>query len=207
MKRNILLLLIFYSMSFMSFSQYSWTNGEVILHDGETIVGEIKIPVISKDFVHFNGKSKVKVRNQLTGEKTIFDENQVKLIKFKYPGSKIAFYEYVPVSKNKKEIFCIISTGSVTLYGREVAITSSGHASMSVHGMDEFYVQRSGEHIAKPLKTARPSRSFRKRAIEYFNDCPTVVNTLKSKKIKTADEIIAIVETYNECVEQASNTI
>ncbi|SIS46713.1 hypothetical protein SAMN05421766_10244 [Zobellia uliginosa] len=190
--------MIFSINTCLSFSQYTWTDGEIILKNGEIIVGEIKIPMVSKDLVHFNGKSKVRVKNKLNGDRTVFDENQVELIKFKYSESEIAYYKYIPVSKKKKEIFCIVTTGPVTLYGRAVGMTSSNPGIISFHSLNEFYAQRLGEEIATPLKTARPSKSLRKRAIEYFNDCPAIVYKLKSNKPST-DEIIAIVEEYNQC--------
>ena len=199
MTRNMLLVLVLFSNTYLSFSQYTWTDGEVILKNGEIISGEIKIPVVSKDLVHFNGKSKVRVKSKLNGDKEVFDENEIELIRFKYSQSEIAHYKYIPVSTNKKEIFCVVITGTVTLYGRAVRMTSSSPGIMTFYSLNEFYAQRRGEDIATPLKTARPSKSFRNRAIEYFHDCPTIVYKLKSKKPST-DKIVSIVKEYNECV-------
>ncbi|MEP2279153.1 hypothetical protein [Maribacter sp.] len=182
----------------ISFSQYTWTNGEVILKNGNTISGEVKIPVVSKDLIHFNGKSKVRVKSKANGEKSVFDEAQVELIKFKFSEREIAYFKYIPVSKKKQEIFCIVNTGPVTLYGRSVAMTSTHPGVISFHNLNEFYAQRANETIATPLFTARPSKSFKKRAIEYFNDCPTIVSKLRNK-IFNKDDIMAVVEEYYNC--------
>ena len=199
MIKNIALILIIFTNMHLAFSQYTWTDGEVILKGGEVLSGEIRIPLISKDLISFNGKSKVRVKNKSNGKRAVFDENQVELIKFIYPDSKIAYYKYIPVSKNKKELFCIVTSGSATLYGRAVRMTSSSPGMMTFHNLNEFYIQRLGEEIASPLKTARPSKSFRKRALEYFNDCPSIANKIKNR-IKSIDEIIAVVNAYNQCV-------
>ncbi|WP_419211566.1 hypothetical protein ACNR9Q_12555 [Maribacter sp. X9] len=182
------------------FSQYTWTEGELLLKGGKTLVGELRIPIVSKDLIHFNGKSKVRFRNKEKGEKAAYDEEQVELMKFKYSESEIAYFKYIPVSENKKEIFCVVVSGKATLYGRTVGMTTTTPGILSFYNLNEFYVQRPDEAIASPLETVRPSKSFRKRATEYFQDCPIIVSKL-STKIFSKDDIITIVETYNTCVE------
>ncbi|WP_405397610.1 hypothetical protein [Maribacter sp. Asnod2-G09] len=198
MTRNIVLTLFFFINTFISFSQYTWTNGEVILKNGKTAKGEVKIPVVSKDLIHFNGKSKVRVKDKVSGGKSVFNEDQVELIKFVFSEKEIAYFKYIPVSQKKKEIFCIVTTGAVTLYGRSVGMTSTRPGTITFHNLNEFYAQRANEDIATSLLTARPSKSFKNRAIEYLSDCPTLVSKLKNKILKK-DDIIAVVEEYNSC--------
>ncbi|WP_428741223.1 hypothetical protein [Tenacibaculum sp.] len=196
-KKNLLLAIFFITFCEFSFSQYDWTQGEIILKGGKVIEGLIKLPILSKNFVNFNGKSIVKLKNE-NGKKTKFHEHQVELIKFTYPDSKVAYYKYISVSKKRKEIFCIIITGKATLYGRLVGVSTSGPATMSFYDINEFYVIRNNEKIASPLITARPSKSFKKRSIKYFNDCPSLINKLK-QKILTKKNIFEVVEEYNKC--------
>jgi len=198
MTKKIVLTLLLVITTTISFSQYTWTNGEVILKNGKTISGEVKIPVVSKDLIHFNGKSKVRVKDETNGRKYVFNEDEVELIKFIYYDNEVAYFTYIPVSKKKKEIFCIITTGSVTLYGRAVGMTSSYPGMITFHNLNEFYAQRANEEIATPLQTARPSKSFKNRAIDYFSNCPTVVSKLKNKTLNK-DDIIRVVEEYNDC--------
>ncbi|WP_291963666.1 hypothetical protein [Maribacter sp.] len=187
--------LLYYAISF---SQYTWTNGEVILKNGNTFSGEVKIPVVSKDLIHFNGKSKVKVRDKITGNKSVFDAGEVDFIKFVFSEREIAYFKYIPVSKKKREIFCIVTTGAVTLYGRSVSMTTTRPGTFTFNHLNEFYVQRAKEDIATPLLTARPSKSFKSRAMDYFSDCPTLVEKLKNKTVRKED-IVAVVEHYNNC--------
>ena len=199
MKQQYILLFFFLTITPFCFSQYDWTEGEIVLKSGESVKGLVKIPIISKNFVSFNGKSKVKLKDRATGKKTKFEEHQIKLIKFEYSDSKIAIYEYVAVSKTKKEIFCKLSNGNTILYGRIVGVSTSNPGGMSSFGLNEFYIKRSNEHIATPLITARPSTSFRKRAMKYFNDCPPLVKQLK-ERVLTKKDIIEVVEQYNNCL-------
>ncbi|WP_299799379.1 hypothetical protein [uncultured Maribacter sp.] len=198
MTKKIVLTLLLVITTTISFSQYTWTNGKVILKNGKTISGEVKIPVVSKDLIHFNGKSKVRVKDKTNGGKSVFNEDEVELIKFIYSDSEVAYFTYIPVSKKKKEIFCIITTGPVTLYGRAVGMTSSYPGMITFHNLNEFYAQRANEEIATPLQTARPSKSFKNRAIDYFSNCPTVVSKLKNKTLNK-DDIMRVVEAYNNC--------
>lgn len=198
MTKKIVLTLLLVITTTISFSQYTWTNGEVTLKNGKTISGEVKIPVVSKDLIHFNGKLKVRVKDETNGRKYVFNEDEVELIKFIYSDSEVAYFTYIPFSKKKKEIFCIITTGSVTLYGRAVGMTSSYPGMITFHNLNEFYAQRANEEIATPLQTARPSKSFKNRAIDYFSNCPTVVSKLKNKTLNK-DDIIRVVEEYNDC--------
>ncbi|MBA6155886.1 hypothetical protein H3Z83_05045 [Tenacibaculum sp. S7007] len=198
MIRNTFLTFLFCITSSFCFSQYDWTEGEINLKNGQTVFGLVKIPIISKNFVSFNGKSKIKLKDKTTGSKTKFEEHQVELIKFNYSNSEVAYYKYIPISKKRKEIFCVIFSGKATLYARVVGTSSSNPGMMSSHGINEFYVLRDNEKIATPLITARPSRSFRKRAISYFNDCPTLVEKLKSRVFSKKD-IITVIKEYNNC--------
>jgi len=199
MNKYTIAILILLLTTYISNAQYTWTTGEVILKNGAIVSGEVKIPIVSKDLIHFNGKSKVRVRNKSNRTKSVFNEDQVDHIKFIYGKNEFAYYKYIPVSEKKKEIFCVVTTGSVTLYGRAVGITSTNIGTISYYNLNEFYAQREDEKLATPLYTVRPSKSFKNRAIEYFKDCPNVVSKLKAKSLNKED-IIAVVEKYNNCI-------
>jgi hypothetical protein len=77
-------------------------------------------------------------------------------------------------------------------------MTSSYPGMINFHNLNEFYAQRANEEIATPLQTARPSKSFKNRAIDYFSNCPTVVSKLKNKTLNK-DDTMRVVEAYNNC--------
>ena len=211
MKLKLTLLLTMVGM-FFCYSQYSWTHGELILKDGTTLTGLIKLPTVSKDLIAFNGKEKVKFKTEKKAATQKYDETQVKQIVFKNPDAETAIFEYVPISKKKMGIFKIVTKGKATLYGKIVSFTNasgpahvgstSGGAPMyymySFNDFNEFYVIRENEPIASPLITIRISRSFRHRAKEYFADCPKVVSKLENKEYRKED-VKDMVEAYNTC--------
>ncbi len=197
------LLFLFLSAS-LSYGQYRWTNGQLVLKNGEILVGQIKLPMISKNLIAFNGKEKVKYRKKRKSKINKFDETQVKSVIFRRSDSEITYFEYIPISDNKKGLFQVITSGKATLYARSVSVTSAsapagGFQVYSFNNFNEFYVLREGEELASPMITARLSRSFKKRAMDYFSDCSGLVAKLESKSFNKED-IKKVVEEYNNCL-------
>tara|TARA_R110001583_G_scaffold35215_4_gene117423 strand:+ start:124 stop:759 length:636 start_codon:yes stop_codon:yes gene_type:complete len=210
MRTKITLLFCLLTISF-TYGQYDWTKGELVLKNGDTLRGQIKLPMISKNLIAFNGEEKVKYRKDRKSKKVKYDETRVEKVIFRNSDTEIAFFEYIQTSKNKKGLFKVISSGKATLYARSVSITSSTPMYMagpnggtwnqwnySFSDFNEFYVSREKEKIASPLITARISSSFKKRAMEYFSDCPKLISKLE-KKIYVKDDIKDVVDKYNEC--------
>ncbi len=203
--------LFFSLLTFITYGQYDWTKGELILKNGDTLKGQIKLPMISKNLIAINGKEKVNYRKNRKSKKEKYDENQVIKVIFRNSDTEIAFFEYIQTSEKKRGLFKVISSGKATLYARSVSITNSSPMFMagpnggtwnywnySFNDFNEFYVLKENEEIASPLITARISRSFKKRAMEYFSDCSSVVSKL-DEKIYIKDDIKDVVDEYNEC--------
>lgn len=210
MKYYLTLLFVIVSTS-LAHCQYDWSQGELVLKNGTSLKGLIKLPTVSKDLIAINGKEKVKFKATKKAKTEKYDETQVKLIIFRPSDTETAYFEYVPISKKKYGIFKIITKGEATLYGKAVSTTSSTPmymgGPMNVHptqvlysfnNFDEYYVKRENEEIASPLITVRISRSFKNRSIEYFADCPAIVSKLEEKEYRKED-IKDMVEDYNAC--------
>lgn len=210
MKLKITFLFCFMTVA-LTYGQYSWTDGELVLKNGTTLKGQIKLPMISKNLIAFNGKEKVNYRKNKKSKKIKYDESQVEKVIVRNPDNEVAYFEYIQTSKRKKGLFKIISSGKATLYARSVSMTSStpiymagptggvwNHWVYSFSDFNEFYVLRKNEQIASPLITARISSSFKKRAMEYFEDCPELVSKL-DKKTYVKENIKEVVEEYNAC--------
>ena len=208
---KIKITLISLLLTAISYGQYDWTNGELVLKNGDTLKGQIKLPMISKNLIAFNGKEKVKYRKNRKSKKAKYDENQVRKVIFRNSDTEVAYFEFILTSEKKKGLFKVISSGKATLYARSVSITNStpmymgapnggtwNHWNYSFSDFNEFYVLKENEKIANPLITARISRSFKKRAMEYFSDCPNLVSKL-DERIFVKDDIKDVVDEYNEC--------
>lgn len=211
MKTKLTLLFFLLTIS-LSYSQYNWTEGELVLKNGSTLKGKIKLPMISKNILAINGKEKVKYRTDRKSKTKKYDETQIAQVIFRKSATEIAYFEYIPTSKNKKGLFKVISAGKATLYARSVSISHSTPMYMgggayaspvnywhySFSDFNEFYVIRENEKIASPLITARISSSFKNRAMAYFSDCPEVVSKLETKTYVKKD-IKDAIDAYNQC--------
>lgn len=194
---------LFILLSSVCYSQYNWTNGQLVLNNGETLNGQIKIPMVSKNLIAFNGKEKVSYRINRKSKKVKYGAEQVKMLIFKNSDSETAYFEYIPILENKKGLFQVITSGKASLYARSVSVTSAsgpagGFQVYSFNNFNEFYVIRDGEELASPMITARISRSFKKRAMEYFSDCSALVAKLENKTYQKED-IKEVMEEYNRC--------
>ncbi len=159
--------------------------------------------MVSKNLIAFNGKEKVSYRPNRKSKKVKYGAEQVKMVIFKNSDSETAYFEYIPILENKKGLFQVITSGKATLYARSVSVTSAsgpagGFQIYSFNNFNEFYVIREGEELASPMITARLSRSFKKRAMEFFSDCPKVVLKLENRIYKKED-IKSVVDEFNQC--------
>jgi hypothetical protein len=198
----------------LTYGQYSWTVGELHLTNGKTLIGEIKLPMSGTDLIAKNAKENVRFRKDKKAKTEKFGHEQVKQVVFKNPDSETSYFEYIQISKKKKGLFNVISTGKAKLYGRKVSVSTAmpmmhggggaapattwTHWNYSFSNFNEFYVLRENEEIASPLITAQVSKSFKKRAMEYFSDCPTLVAKLDNKDY-VKDDVKEVVDEYNKC--------
>ena len=201
-----LLLFICFFISIHAIGQHGWTEGTIYLKNGTVKEGLITFPRVSKDYITFNRKQRVRFKTHKKAKRERFDHTQIAKIIFDYDDKASTEYVYIPTTEKKYELFEKIVTGKATLYARSVNYTgnvgSDGATGMSGvctwEDYNEFYILREGEEIASPLITFRISRSFRKRAMEYFSDCPAIVEKLEDKSYKK-DDIKDVVESYNNC--------
>lgn len=204
MKKVIFLLCMFIGLQ--TFAQHNWTEGTIYLQNGTAKKGLIKFPRVSKDLIAFNGKQKVRFKKNRKAKKEKYDYTQVDKIVFTPSETETEIYEYIPVSKKKYQLFKRIVNGDAMLYARSVSYTTATayHPGTlqpilyNFNDFDEFYVWKKGEKIASPLITIRISRSFKKRAMEYFADCPSLVNKLEDRTYRK-ENIKEVVTIYNNC--------
>ncbi|MEM6684904.1 MAG: hypothetical protein AAF617_03825 [Bacteroidota bacterium] len=203
--KKLLLFLCFF-ISIHAIGQHKWTEGTIHLKNGIVKEGLLRITRISKDYIVFNGKQRVKFKANEKAKKEKYDHTQIDKVVFKNADEETVEYVYIPVSEKKHELFTKIVNGKADLYARIVSFTSRcypapvNRAWAPFNGSDseEFYVWREGEKTASPLITLRVSRSFKKRAMEYFADCPAIVEKLEDKSYQE-ENIEDVVKAYNNC--------
>lgn len=204
MNKNILLLFVIFSSIQFSHAQYdSWSKAEVYFIDGTVKAGEAKLPIggaggpfYANDKLRFRiaDRKPVKLMEAKKIEKVILKVSYTE----KVNGKRIKKNReatIVTINKNKKKTkkgFAeLIVDGKVKLLKRKVNYTSNNRISL----ITESLLVRNDE-VPIPFNYAE-LKSFRKRAMEFFSDCSSLVSKIENKIFKR-EELIAIVNYYND---------
>lgn len=195
----------------ISYGQYEWTPGKLILKKGDTLKGIILIPMIEINAITY-GKSWVAFKTKIEEERVIFDKSQIDKIYFETYDPDYGYYEYVPIKKRKLRLFKKLINGKAKLYTRTVykVIDTTNNYSPNLPGItvsvnfkkpefkedDEYYIIRDGEPQLTPLISQKSLRKFKTKAIKYFSDCKEIVAYLNNDLYEEID-IIELVNDYN----------
>ncbi|PNW25799.1 hypothetical protein [Formosa algae] len=214
MKKQKLTLLLLILIVSLGNAQNNWVEGSLILKNGDTITGNLKLPLINKGvLVNFH---KIKFKKNENDEEVNYDNTNVNKALIKERSNKKAIYEYVKTSKSKYQLFRLIEFKKVKLYARKVSNSTMspimigeerGFSSSTYYSSqdNEFYALRKNEKIASPLITLPTNisasvftKSFRKRAMKYFSDCPSLVKKLKKRELRES-QILKVIAEYESC--------
>ncbi len=178
-----------------------WADGEIFLNDGSSKKGLIKLDFSSKQILSLrNAKKGTKFKSSRKAKKEYYQPEEIHHIVLENAMVR-GYYEYLPVSKNKKGLFRVVTRGRVNLYQRYVIDTShrdNNGRSLSSALDSEYHVKRDGETITTPLATDHDYKYFIKKGTTYFSDCPALVAKIKDGTY-TKGNIKKVVAIYNEC--------
>ena len=201
------------------YAQYGWTDAVVHLKNGKTLKGEASIPMMSAG-INLK-KEQLKYRATRKGKKTKYAPEEIDsaiftiVYKERVNGKRIQktrVETYIPIFLNEKKTkqgFAeILVEGKLRLVGRTVMVQNAGTwQNTGAPGSAPTYVPGyMGSHNqvmlfregrkAQVFNQVSLSKSFRKRAMEYFSDCPSLQAKLNNKEYKKED-LQAIVRYYN----------
>jgi hypothetical protein len=201
----------------LSFGQNTQRKGELILKNGDILIGNIRLPIFQKASKIYLLKEKIEFEKKREGaiiffyELVRYGEKEVEKVVFRNSNGVDEIYEYIQISKRKKRLFKINISGKAILYSRTASVSSGkdvfnkdesysyyDHNQKETSNYGEYYVLFEGEHIAKPLIKAKLFNPFKKRALEYFSSCPSLETKLENKIYKR-ENIYEIINQYNEC--------
>lgn len=199
-KNTIKLIFTFILMGSIHGQDNTWNEGELFLKNGESKKGLIKVGYHNKALTLSANDQTVFFKSDKKAKKEKFKQEKVDY----FINSENEYYTYIPVSKNKKQLFKRIIEGKASLYVRRFYAGQSEHTN-SLNGMTtttfsrdlEYYILKEGESKAN-LYLADKVLSIRKKALKYFSDCPSLVKDLKAKKYGRK-YFREIVEEYNRC--------
>lgn len=204
MPKNLFIFLTILT-SFISHSQYNWTPGKLILKNGDTLKGFLKLPMHNISTTPISlGKPKLEYRKGFDGKKEKFTYKEVSKVFFGTYNSDLGYYEYVRTLNQGTGIYKIIRNGKVKLYVRTIkfiAPNSFNSFNKKVQKIKQYCVIRDNERIANPIEFSGSSRTFKNFALRYFSDCPEVISYIENDLYENFD-IVQIVDDYNLLCEQ-----
>ncbi|WP_290698896.1 hypothetical protein [Lacinutrix sp.] len=178
---TVILLFIFS----ISFGQTNWTRGKLVLKNGETLKGLMKITTGL-------GSSKLHFKKDRKSKKQKFGSDTVNKVFFYTTNPNVGFYEYVSIGL-KKKLLKIIINEKVKLYVSTIStnrVYNNGNISSSDETKNHkiYYLIRKGEERATYIDANYQSeftrnseiKTFKNILIKYFSDCNTVVDYIES---------------------------
>lgn len=210
MKKITFLICFLFLFAGTVMAQYSWTPGEIFLKNGKTMSGFVKLkkPV---DGIKFGNK--IKYRAEKKGKTQKIKEKEAEKVIFTLEDGEIAEFRWMPKNKKSEALYRVLADGKVKLYAREHASfgTSAQVPGTGIAGgappmyystggwsYNEVLLLKEGEDTPYPVVQGNILKSFRKGMMEYFSDCPELVQKIDDKVYKR-DDLEQIVEDYNNC--------
>ena len=217
------LVLLFFCLAISPvFAQYGWTKAEVTLKNGTVLKGEASLGMMSNGINLAKEKLKFRKSKKAKGKKSKYLPKEIEQVIFtvtykekvgRKKVEKTRTETYIPVFLNKKQsklgFVELLVDGELRLVGRTVAVQSGGgwNHSTGAPGTAPVYVPgymgshnqvmflKAGEK-PKIFNQVSLTKSFRKRAMDYFKDCPKLKNKIDKKEFEKED-LQTIVKFYN----------
>ncbi len=219
MKKYLLIFLVLFSAN-MVIAQYGWTEVELHLKNGKVLNGEAKLTMMSAGINMGKEKLKFRDKNKKNKSKHLPEEVDFAVFTINYKekidGEKFErtrIEKYIPVYINQRQTRMgfveLMVDGKLKLVGRTVSVQTGGGfmpatgapnsapiyqpGFMGIH--NQVMILREGE---KPEVFNQVSllKSFKNRAMDYFEDCPVLKTKLENKDF-VKEDLQDIVKFYN----------
>ncbi|WP_299314816.1 hypothetical protein [uncultured Aquimarina sp.] len=186
--------------------QYDWRAGKVVLKNGQTLKGIVKMTMPSNKLVSLSS-SKVYYKKNRKGKVKKFTKDEIRKVFYGSYNSETGFFEYAPITKNKKELFRVIINGKSKLYKRTVknisysnrildpSISPRRPRKKDIQFVNQYYVIRNGE-ITVTYIPDESLEKFKEKTISYFSDCKKIIQYIENNLYEEF-EIKELVEDYN----------
>ena len=205
MKKILAILFLIFTAFFAQAQYKDWTDAEIHLKDGAILIGKARLIMIDANLAYsFGSKEYLRYINfKIKQRKSIkYSPEEIEKIVFnldyKLKGRRVkrqATYILIIISKNKKKIkygFAELHIdGAVKLVKRTVSNSSNNRGSIY---KESLLVRNNEEAIVFNYVELK---SFKKRASEYFSNCPSLVLKIEDKKY-TRNDLEGLVNYYND---------
>ena len=200
---RIYFLFVVFSFAQICFAQYDdWSFAEIYLKDGTVLKGQGRIPITQSGSKLTMSKEKLRYRVDASGSKKI-DPKDIEKIYFNVQPEKgvktkrvvkgdpkLFIIIYKNDKKSKLGFAELLIDGKVKLVKRKVKIMSNN---MISEFNEYLFVKDNGKAT---VFSKLELKSFKKRASEFFKDCPSLVKKINKKTFGRRD-LIEIAQYYN----------
>lgn len=171
----------------------SFKSATLNLRNNEILKGEAKIL----------GDGTIKFRKNNKSDKIIYTYRQVKKLET-YEDGINEFYKYKIITGKKPTLMKVIREypNKINLYGISYSVTF-GFGIEVTDNFFHYYVNKGNGDVVIELGSNQQfygSRHFKKTALKFFKDCPSLIKKIKDKEFNRRKHMEEIIEYYkNEC--------
>ncbi len=198
--------LLFLSLVLIVFGSNSYSQNrpsKIYFKDGSILEGYGKII-----------KDKVKFRVSKKSESQEIEFTKIDSVLLKYK-KKMHAYALIKVAESDKPMILeILVHGPTSLYVKTTRIDDNGFEqsppfipkknrilAIGPDLNDEFYIKKNVDLEASYYWMGNPlTESFKKVSMDYFKDCPSLVNKIKAKEFRQSDFIEIVLYYNNNCL-------
>lgn len=182
--KNILILFSIFCMSAAYSQNDEWIPAKIILKNGTSFRGQVKLPThsganLSSEGIMSFGDNKVSYRKNTKSPKKKYGSNEVDEIIFGDEQFATEHYKYVPIRKKKSILMELVVSGKVQLYRTD----------------NNYFLLRENDEVAK-LLVDNQNTFHTSVAKAYFSDCEKIAYYLENE-LYNFDNITELVEDYN----------
>jgi len=159
-------------------------------YDGTEISGKGKVKKI-KDELLFRANTEI-------GEET-YSLYEVKNLVAKVKNQTISFIFAQPKGYRRPLLLQQLRSGKLNVYFMERGFSAGGMIEIP-DKPSYFFIEKTSNERGNPvIPYPQIARRFKKNAVKYFEDCPALIEKIKSKEFKSKD-VLMIADFYNsEC--------
>lgn len=196
--KNLFQILLILLVSTGVFAQNK--KGVVHLNDGSTLSGLVKINKFNNVKYKLNKDSKKQIFKKESVDHVVIIQNEGELEEY-------AFRQIERSTVSSVKVMKVITKGKITLYKivtegnqfQNIGLPGQPNTFVSSYSYSNYYVGKEGSKLVKRLtsKGTLFDKNFRKAAMAYFKDCPSLIKLIENRTYRKQD-LEEIVKYYNE---------
>ena len=185
-----------------------WYEGKLILNNNDTLIGVVKFESAVKNLVGLGNFKPNKIlfkKSKKSKKKKKYKKNEVINFIIRRNDNKIVKYEYIDISKNKRELLLVLAEGNVNLYEKDFTYMENINKTPGNFGTTQIqkngrflYLKKKNEKYAYNIQYSKIFKAFKVKGSKYFSKCKSVINKINDGSYKWYD-LEKIVLEYNEC--------